>query len=161
MGASRLIFPPPEDSARVSSKIQDLPLGTEGSSPSRVQALLLPCSRVQSPQVPPVQSEGRCSCTGHPWRLCTAWRIALVRPTLCPSRPPLTSAHAEDSAEHAQKQGQLQEDQEHEVDSAERNSVGDTVTGNEVPPHREASGHFPPHLCLCPDSRAQTTQNQI
>lgn len=66
--------------------------------------------------------------------LCLAWWILLVMLTRVPSRPPVTSAHTEDSTEHAQEQGQLQEDQEQEVESTERNPVGDTVTRNELPP---------------------------
>ena len=67
---------------------------------------------------------------------------------------PLRSVHPEDSPDHAQEQGQLQEDQEQEVDIAEPGPVGDTVTGNELPPLEEVPGPFPPHFSLCPDTIA-------
>lgn len=116
---------------------------------------------LQNLKVSLVQPEGLYSWTGHCWRLCTAWWIPLVRLTLRPSRLLLTSAHTEDSSERAQEQGQFQDEQEQEVESTERNPVGDTVTGNKLPPQVEAPGPFFPHLSLGPDSRAPITQDQI
>lgn len=43
---------------------------------------------------------------------------------LIPPRNLLKPVHPEDSTEHAQKQGQLQEDQDLEVDGAEQGPVG-------------------------------------
>ena len=72
---------------------------------------------------------------------------------------PLRSVHPEDSPDHAQEQGQLQEDQEQEVDIAEPGPVGDTVTGNELPPLEEVPGPFQSNILfqdvlslqVCPD----------
>lgn len=122
----------------VSSEIQDPPGGTgtippKGLGPCRVQALLPPCPGVQSPQVSLVQSEGLYSHTGLFRSWWVAWWSPLVRLTLSASGALLAPAHTEESNEHAQEQGQLQEDQEQEVDSAERKPVGDTTMGNEMP----------------------------
>lgn len=88
---------------------------------------------MQSPQISLVQSEGLYSWTGLSRSWWAAWWSPLVKPTLSASGALLTPAHPEDSTEHAQEQGQLQEDQEQEVDSAERNPAGDTVMANEMP----------------------------
>ena len=50
--------------------------------------------------------------------------IALRQVILHFPRNPLKPAHPEDSTEHAQKQRQLQEDQDLEVDAAEQGPVG-------------------------------------
>ena len=65
-----------------------------------------------------------------------ARQIPVVRPTPSPSSVCLTPAHTEDGPEDAQESGHLQQHQEQEVDSAERDPVGDTVPGNELPPWR-------------------------
>lgn len=54
----------------------------------------------------------------------------VVRLTPSPSRVRLTPAHKDEGPEHAQEQGHLQQHQEQAVDGAERNPVGDMVTGN-------------------------------
>lgn len=141
----------------MSAEIQEPP--SKGLGPCRVQALLPPCPGVQSPQVSLVQSEELYSWTGLSRGWWTAWWSPLVRLTLSASGAFLTPAHPEDSTEHAQEQGQLQEDQEQEVDSAEWNPAGDTVMGNA--PQREAPGSFCPCFSLSPDSKAQITQNPI
>lgn len=68
------------------------------------------------------------------------WQVVLARLcflTSCPLRP----VHPEDSTEHAQKQGHLQEDQEQEVDTAEQGPVGDMV----MVMHSEPHDHHPSH----------------
>lgn len=46
--------------------------------------------------------------------------------TLRPPGASLRSVHPEDSTEHAQEQGHLQEEQQQEVDAAEQGPVGGT-----------------------------------
>ena len=51
-----------------------------------------------------------------------------------PPRAPQRPVDPEDSTEHAQEQGHLQEDQEQEVDAAQQGPVENTGTGREMPP---------------------------
>ena len=50
-----------------------------------------------------------------------------------PPRAPQRPVDPEDSTEHAQEQGHLQEDQEQEVDAAQQGPVENTGTGSEMP----------------------------
>lgn len=70
-----------------------------------------------------------------------------------PPRAPLRPVHPQDSTEHAQEQGHLQEDQEQEVDTAEQGPVGDTVTVVHSEPHL----HHPDPL-TSPPSRGESTR---
>lgn len=64
-----------------------------------------------------------------------------------PPRALLRPVHPEDSTEHAQEQGQLQEDQQLEVDVTEQGPAGDTVIHSEPRHQGEALG---PPLSSCP-----------
>lgn len=73
--------------------------------------------------------------------------IVIIRQILPPTRSPLRPVPSEDSSEHAQDQGHLQEDQEPEVDAAEQGPVGDMVTGGE---HVLKEMPWYPPLSFCP-----------
>ena len=62
-------------------------------------------------------------------------------------RAPLRPVHPEDGPEHAQEQGQLQDDQEQEVDTAEQGpACGGHNDRSELPPRTPPPSSAPPRL---------------
>lgn len=81
----------------------------------------------------PLPPEELCAVTWTGLRCQQMSLILIIGAMLLLPRAPLRPVHPEDRTEHAQEQGQLQKDQEQEVDAAQQGPVGDKVTINCLP----------------------------
>lgn len=71
--------------------------------------------------------------------------VLTLGPTLPASRASLRSVHPEDGTQHAQEQGQLQEDQEQDIGAAEQGTVG---TWGRVVSYLSGGDSGPSTFCL-------------